>query len=306
MSIVSALQLMLLAALWGASFLFMRTAAPEFGAIVLIGLRTGIAALFLLLVLLVLHRKEVSLIWRNWRPLLVLGIFNTALPFCCFAFATLYLEAGLTATINSTAPMFGALIAFIWLGHRLSMLAISGLVIGFLGVYLMMSGKLQQDHYLWLPVFLALFASACYGFSASYSKRHIVGLRPLLVALGSQFYATLVLIIPMGLSLPHDLPDIRAWIDLVLLAVACTGVAYILYFKLLENEGVTTALSVTFLIPAFAFLWGWIWLGETLTPFIAVGACMSLIGVAMTTGFIKLPEYLTRTNRITKDSSGDA
>ncbi|XOV79990.1 MAG: DMT family transporter [Aestuariibacter sp.] len=301
MSISSMLQLLLLAALWGASFLFMRTASPEFGPVALIGFRAGIAALFLLMALSFLNKKDILKVWQHWRPLTVLGLTNTAIPFCCFAFATLYLEAGLTATINSTAPMFGALIAFIWLGQSLSKTAIAGLLIGFLGVYLMMSGKLSQDSYLWLPVTLALFASACYGFSASYSKRYVIGLRPMVVATGSQVYATLMLIIPVIFTWPEQLPSSSAWVDVVLLGVACTGIAYILYFRLLANEGVTAALSVTFLIPLFAFLWGWIWLAELLTATIAFGAAMSIVGVAMTTGFIKFGLFRRR-KEITKVS----
>lgn len=283
MSLNSYLQLLVLAALWGASFLFMRTAAPEFGPIALIGFRTAIASLFLFLVLKLTRPKHMKAVFEHWRPLLVLGIANTAVPFCFFAYGTLYLEAGLTATMNSTAPMFGALIAFIWLGQSLSKMAVLGLAVGFFGVYILMSGKVSQNEFLVIPAGVSLLGSVCYGFAASYTKRYAVGISPLVMATGSQFFASLLLVIPVLLTWPNEMPSVAAWRDVTLLGVACTGVAYILYFRLLASDGVTGALSVTYLIPIFAFFWGWLWLEEVVTTVVMVGVALILVGVAMTT-----------------------
>lgn len=286
----SYLELFILGALWGASFLFMRTGAPEFGAVSLILLRASIAAAFLVLLVFFINRADLKLIAQNWRHLLILGLTNTALPFTLFAWATLALEAGLTATINSTAPMFGALVAWFWLKDKISLTTALGLLLGFSGVFILMSGKLSENAMVILPILGAMLASACYGFAACYSKLHASGLKPFVVATGSQVFATLLLIIPGIMAWPDTLPSISAWRDVAILGVGCTGIAYILYFRILSREGVSAALSVTYLVPLFAFIWGWIFLSEGITMVILLGAVTILFGVALTTGMIKLPK----------------
>lgn len=285
-------ELLVLAALWGASFLFMRTASPEFGPVMLIFFRAGIAALFLLPLLAIRQRAELAKLWQARKTLIVLGLTNTAFPFCFFAFATLSMEAGITATINSTAPMFGALIAFVWLKDKLSIPAVIGLIIGFSGVYILMLDKFNTDGSYWLSALVAMSASALYGFAACYSRLYASELKPLTIAMGSQLYATLFLLIPAWLLRPDVIPQLSAWIDVTLLGVACTGIAYVLYFRILSTHGITKALSVTYLIPLFAFIWGWLLLDESVTLNILVGAIVILIGVALTTNLIKLKPKL--------------
>lgn len=287
MQFKSYIELLILAALWGASFLFMRTASPEFGAISLILLRAGIAAIFLTLLMMLVARKDIKQIFTHWKPMLVLALSNTAIPFCLFAWATLSLEAGLTATINSTAPMFGALVAWLWLKENITVQTIVGLMIGFSGVFILLSEKLMSGTFVYLPILGALLASALYGFAASFSKLHAQGLKPLVVATGSQIFAATVLFIPGILTWPTVMPASSAWVDVVLLAVGSTGVAYLLYFRLLEREGISKALSVTYLIPLFAFVWGWWFLGEGVTTTVVIGAVTILFGVALTTGMVK-------------------
>lgn len=286
----SYLELLILGAFWGASFLFMRTGSPEFGAVSLILLRAGIAASFLVLLMFFISRSDLKQIFLNWRHLLVLGLSNTALPFTLFTSATLTLEAGLTATINSTAPMFGALVAWVWLKDKISIGTTIGLIVGFTGVFILMSGKLSDNSMVILPILAAMLASTCYGFAACYSKLYASGLKPLVVATGSQVFASLLLIIPGVWARPETLPSASAWQDVAILGIGCTGIAYVLYFRILGREGVSAALSVTYLVPLFAFIWGWLFLSEGVTFIIIMGALTILLGVALTTGVIKIPK----------------
>ena len=284
----SYLELLILGALWGASFLFMRTGSPEFGAVSLILMRASIAAAFLLLLVFFISRNDLKLIISQWRHLLILGLTNTALPFTLFAWATLTLEAGLTATINSTAPMFGAVVAWIWLKDKISPVTALGLLVGFSGVFVLMSGKLSDNAMVILPVLAAMLASTCYGYAACYSKLYASGLKPMVVATGSQVFASLMLVIPGVILWPETMPSVAAWRDVTFLGVGCTGIAYILYFRILSREGVSSALSVTYLVPLFAFIWGWIFLKEGVTSSVILGAITILVGVALTTGVIKI------------------
>ena len=133
-------DLVALGFLWGASFLFMRIAGPEFGAFALVEVRVVIAALVLLPMLLA--RGQGSELTRNWRPLGILGIHNTALPFLLFTWATLYLSAGTSAILNATAPIFAAVIAWAWLGEKLTISRAGGLLVGIVGVWLLVGDKI--------------------------------------------------------------------------------------------------------------------------------------------------------------------
>ena len=285
----SYLELIILGALWGASFLFMRTGSPEFGAFSLILIRASVAAIFLVLLMLFIRRHEMQQIRTHWKHLVILGLTNTAIPFTLFAWATLSLEAGLTATLNSTAPMFGALVALVWLKDKIAAGTALGLIVGFGGVFILMSEKISEDVLLLLPILGALLASTCYGFAACYSKLYAAGMKPLAVATGSQVSASIMLIIPGVMTWPETMPSVSAWRDVITLGIACTGVAYILYFRILAREGVSKALSVTYLVPLFAFIWGWWFINEQVTQTIMLGAATILLGVALTTGMLKLP-----------------
>src|ERR1700761_5900031 len=138
MNTKNVLQLLILAALWGASFLFIRVGVTDFGVAPLMALRVGIGALFLLIVLVARRPVRESLDTLRTRawPLLIVGILNSAAPFCLFAYAELTLSAGVTSVINASTPLWGALVAYLWLRDRLSALRVLGLVVGFAGVLL--------------------------------------------------------------------------------------------------------------------------------------------------------------------------
>ncbi|WP_141731622.1 DMT family transporter [Oligoflexus tunisiensis] len=282
-------DLLVLGALWGASFLFMRQSAPEFGPIPLIALRVALASLFLIPILLV-RRVRVDIRGR-WRPLAIVGVMNSALPFCLFAFATLSVSAGFAAILNATAPLFGAIVAFFWLQERLSWERIVGLCVGFLGIVILVSNRSTlSTGGNTLAVAAALGATFLYGAGANYAKRYLADVHPLAVATGSQIAASLALFLPALYAWPAETPGWNAWVNVLVLAVACTGFAYILFFRLISNIGPSKAITVTFLIPLFGMLWGVIFLHEEVTLNMMASCGVIIAGTGLATGFIRLPQ----------------
>ncbi len=279
-------ELILLGAIWGASFLFMRSATPEFGAFALVVLRTGVAALCLLPLLLM--SKKLHVVKHHWKAILFVGMANTAIPFCLFAYSTVHLGAGLASILNATAPMFGAIVAFLWLKDNLTTSAVVGLVIGFFGVVVISALRTGIELSLAiLPILAALAATCGYGIAACYTKQFLSGVNTLAIATGSQVFATLALIPLAIVSWPETNPSVDAWIQVIALGVVCTGLAYILYFRLIANVGAAKAITVAYLVPVFGVCWGVVFLNEIVTPLMIVGAALILLGVSLTTGVLK-------------------
>lgn len=278
-------ELLLLAAVWGASFLFMRIASPEFGPLALALLRVGGAALFLL-PLLWLRQGRQPLLGPRPLAMLAVAFMNSALPFALYAYAALHLPAGLSSILNATVPMWGALVAWVWMGEQLDRYRALGLLLGFAGVAWLVQAKtgLNLNASLW-AVLACLLATLNYAIGAVATKRWLGGaVTPLGVAAGSQF-ASMLWLLPFGVwAWPAALPSATAWANLAGLALLCTGVAYILYFRLMARVGPTKAVTVTFLIPVFAVLWGALFLGEALTLPMAGGGALILAGTALALG----------------------
>lgn len=286
MPIREVLALVLLGAIWGASFMFMRVAAPEFGIFALVEVRTVLATLVLLPV--VLLKKQQGDMRRFFWPIFAIGAINTAIPFALFNYASLHLEAGVNAILNATAPMFGAMVAFVWLHERLSKIAVAGLGLGFVGVFVISEQKVSGGQLSAVPIVAACLATCCYGIAACMMKRWLTGAQPLAVATGSQAVAS-VLLFPLAvMEWPQTMPSVNAWTNAVALAVAGTGIAYILYFHLISAVGPSKAITVAYLVPLFAIVWGLIFLREAMSLQTLIGGACILSGVAMTTGITKL------------------
>ena len=290
-------ELVTLAALWGASFLFMRMGAGEFGPVALAAVRVSGAALLLLPLLR--WRGQWSDLRAAWRPIAVVGLTNSALPFVCFGFATLSITAGLASIFNAAAPLFGAVIAWLWLGDRLGRSRIAGLVIGLGGVLWLAARNVNQEAAFkpggsgW-AIGACLLATALYGFSANFTKKNLAGVAPLAVAAGSQGFAALFLLVPALYLWPTHTPAPRAWAAVTALAVLSTGVAYILYFRLIAHVGASNAIAVTFLIPVFGVVWGWFFLAENVTLAMGLGCVVIVIGTALASGAVRLPPFKFR------------
>ncbi|MBV9890323.1 MAG: DMT family transporter [Rhizobacter sp.] len=279
-------ELVVLAALWGASFLFMRIAAPAFGPAALAFVRVAGAALFL--VPLLALRAELGALVANWRTIAIVGLMNSALPFLCFSYAALSITTGLAAILNSATPLFAAMLAWLWLGERMTAVRIAGLFIGFAGVVWIGWGSadFKPGGSAW-AIGACLVATMSYAVAPNLTKRRLAGVAPLAVAAGSQLAAAVLLAGPAALTWPVATPPVGDWLAAALLALLCTGIAYILYFRLIANAGATNAVAVTFLIPPFAILWGGVFLGER--PSVStIAACVVIfVGTALTTGIVK-------------------
>lgn len=285
-------ELVLLAAIWGASFLLMRLGAADFGPAALAFVRVAGASLLLLPVLA--WRGQGGALRRHWWPILVVGLVNSALPFVLFMVAALVLNAGLSAVFNATSPLWTAVIARLWLGDRLTPTRWFGLVVGFLGVLGLVAGKasLQPGEHGVSPavgIAACLGAAALYGFAANYTRKTLVGVPPMAVAAGSQAAATLWLLPAAVWFWPATNPGPAAWAMAAALAVFCTGAAYVLYFRLIASAGPSNAIAVTFLVPVFAMLWGALFIGETPTFAMLVGCAVILLGTGLSTGLLRWP-----------------
>lgn len=279
------IELPLLAAIWGASFIFMKIGGPDFGPFLFMAMRTLVASLFLLP--LVYLKKQQSALIGYSQKIFIVGLLNTAIPFVLFGWATLSLSAGNTAVLNGTTPMFGAIIAYFWLKDKLSLSAIIGICIGFLGVYFLMFDKITTNTgNVILPTLAVMLAAFCYGLSANYTKKYLQGISPLALAAGSQISATIVLLPISMFFLPSALPSNSSIMAVIALGIMCTGIAYIMFFRLIAAIGPAKTISVTYLIPIFGIIWGVIFLDESVTFWTFVGGGLIFTGVALTTGVL--------------------
>ena len=291
---------LILSAIWGSSFLFMRLASAELGALPTAALRVTIAALFLLPLLLA--KGHGPALRQHWKPIFFVGLLNSGIPFVLYSFAVLHISTGLSSILNATVPLFGALVAWAWLGDKPTVSRSVGLAIGFGGVILLAGGQASFKPNAsgiapaW-AVLACLAATTCYALSASFTKKHIPSLPPLVTATGSQLGASLALALPALWFRPEHLPSATALWSLITVGVLCTGVAYILYFKLIENAGPARALTVTFLVPVFAIAYGVLLLGESVTAWMVACGAVILVGTALSSGLVKLPGRWTRESR---------
>lgn len=223
-----------------------------------------------------------------------MGLLNSTLPFLLFVVAASVLSAGLMSIFNATTPIWGAIIAWWWLGEKLTRTRVLGLLVGLLGVAGLAWGK--ADFKITASgISPALGVAACvlapffYGVAANYSRQRLAGVPPLAVATGTQAAAALVLAGPAWLWWPAVQPSAQAWGAAAVLAVACTSLAYVLFFRLIAHVGPAKAMSVTFLIPPFAMVWGWLFLAEQPTAAMLMGCVVILLGTAWATGAMKWP-----------------
>lgn len=287
MNKASLLRLVSLAAIWGASFLFMRIVVPVVGPTLLIFVRVVLAAIFLAVVgsqlRQSLHLKS------NWQHYLILGAINSAIPFLLFAYAAEVVSASLLAILNATAPIWGAVIGALWSRTPLSGRAQIGLLLGLAGVAILAGVEMLA-----LPeggamaIAAALGAALCYGIASIYARsaKSAPTLTPLANAHGSMWAATLLILPGLFFTpMPSKIPGTDVIAAVLILGVICSGVAYLLYFRLIADLGATSALTVTFLIPVFGVLWGRLFLGEAIGWHTLAGTVLVLLGTGLTTGF---------------------
>ena len=278
------LVLILLSAIWGASFLFLRISSPVFGPFFLIEMRVASALLVLLPVCIMLgkHHEIVS----NWRPIFLLSICNMTVPFCLLAYATLSIGAGFASIINATVPFFTAILAFTLWQQRLAFKAIVGMFIGFFGVVLLMldySGPVSSSANL-LAIAAAILGSIFYGLAINLMAQYLPAVSGVAVTTGSLIFSSLSLL-PFALwQMPESMPTGSIWLSVLSLGIICTGFAFVLFYRLISRIGSNLAVTNTFLIPLFSLFWANLFLAEEVTLFMLFACVLVLMGVGLTTG----------------------
>jgi drug/metabolite transporter (DMT)-like permease len=274
---ITPVELGLLGAIWGASFLFMRIAAKDFGSFALVEVRLVLGALVLLPFLL---RARQSLTKTHRWKLIGIAAVNTAIPFTLFAWAAQRAPAGIGAITNGMAVMFTALMAFVLYGERISPRRVIGLLLGFVGVAVLASGKTQGAS-VWPAALAGTIAALMYGVGANWIRHHLSGIPPSAVAAATLVCAS-VLQAPLAIATwPGSPIPMLSWICAAALGVVCSGIAYLLYYRLIFRIGAPRAATVTYLVPLFGVIWAWLFLSEPLTVTMAIAGALILSGVAL-------------------------
>ncbi|SDV48444.1 DMT family transporter [Chitinasiproducens palmae] len=282
------LELLFLASIWGASFLFLKVGASAFGPIALICLRVGVAAALLLPVMARPALRQQFI--RHLGPLALVGLTNSALPFLLFAYGALQLGAGTESILNATTPMFTALVAWLWLKAPVTRAQGAGMAIGLVGVAALVAGRPEGQAAAspWAYL-LPLGATLCYGVAANVAARRLRGVDAKVVTFGCMFFATVMLLPLLPFAWPAATPSLPAWGAALLLGALCTGFGYILYFRLLAQAGAPFAASVTFVVPIFGMIWGRLFLDEPITVAMLAACAVILLGTALTSGRLRWP-----------------
>ena len=280
--------LLVLGAVWGASYLFIGVAVPEFGPLRLMFLRVLIAGLLLLVVAQLTLRqtglRETLRLRENWRKYLIVGLLNSALPFTLIAFSELRLSVSLAAILNSTTTLFTALVAAAWGSERLTGRKIMGVLLGVIGVGVLVGGApLTLDRGILMAVLASLLAALAYGMGAVYAAKHISSLPAAYASTAQLLAAAVWLVVPAAMA-PAIRPSPLAVGALAALILVSTTFAYLLYFFLLRNVGPTRTASVTFLVPVFGSTWAILFLHEPFSLSMLLGLAIILLSVGLVMG----------------------
>jgi drug/metabolite transporter (DMT)-like permease len=270
-------ELTLLGAIWGGSFLFMRVAAGDFGPLPLVEVRLALGALVLTPFL---WRARAQFTARVWLRVAGIAAINSVLPFTLFAWGAERAPAGIGAITNAMTVMFTALVAFLFYGERISARRSMGLVAGFVGVAILASGRTAGAS-VGAAALAGTAAALLYGFGINLMRRYLTGYPPAAVA-AANLASGAVLLAPLAIySWPHHAIAPTSWVSAALLGVLCTGIAFVLYYRLIARIGGPRASTVTYLVPLFGVIWAWLLLGEPVTVTMVLAAALILAGVAV-------------------------
>jgi drug/metabolite transporter (DMT)-like permease len=283
MSLGDLQRLLLLSAIWGASFIFFRVIVPVLGPVVTVELRVLIAGIALLIYASIIRA---NLEWRErWPWYAIIGITNSAIPFALIAYSEVRLTASLASILNASTPLFTAILAAIFFRDPLTSRKILGLILGFAGVVVLVGwSPLEPDLTTYLSVAAMMGATFFYGLSSNLAKLKLKGAPPLGAAVGSQLASSLVLMPLVPFNPAHAAPDLTVVLCLLGLALVCTALAYILYFRLILEIGATRSSIVTFVVPVFGVLWGALFLREPVGLEKIFACAIILIGASLVTG----------------------
>lgn len=275
--------LIVLSAIWGASFIFMRILAPVLGPVATADMRLLIAGI----TLAAFYRfQNYDFEWKkNWKRYLIIGLLNSGIPFLLFSFAALHLPASVSVIINSMTPLFGATFAVFWLGENMTPKLIAGILLGIIGVTIIRGGgSFELTGMTTLAMGSCILATMFYGIGGVYVKLKAHDIGPPAIATGSQLIVGILFLPLIFFSPVRGEISGSIIVSLLAFAVLCSAVAYLIYYRLLKILGPTKATTVTFLIPVFGFIWGALFLNESITPEMIAGGLIVLSGIYFVTG----------------------
>ena len=268
-----------LGAIWGSAFIFIKIAAPEFGAIGLVQARLIIASIVFLPILL--RKKYLSLVKFSWKHSLLLAVTNNAIPFTLFSFGSFGADSNILAILTSTTAFNTMIIAFFWLNEKISFKQIFGLILGFIGVIILVNPDSSSTSI--ISAFLCLIGATCYSFSTVFIQKHSQQTDKLVLIGWSIIFSAFIMIPITLLNLPPKMPSINAFTAAVWLGSVSTGLAFFGYVYLIEKIGAVKTSTVAYFLPIFGIIWGSIFLNEVITPGILLGCGTILIGVFLAT-----------------------
>lgn len=266
--------------------MFARISVTEFGAIPLNAVRSVIAALTLTPLMFIYGQWQAFR--DHWPHFIVLGLISTALPFTLLTISTQFSTAGFASILNALTPILSAAIAWAWLKEHLSRAAVIGIGLSFVGVVFMISDtqSISAEFFL-LPVLAGFGAALFYAITGNYARKFAAQVPPIAQSAGCQIFSAIFMVPPAFFLWPEQSISTQGWINAAVLGLMCTSLAFILYFYLLQHIGVAKTVIVTYLIPVFGMLWGYLFLDEVITLNMFTSAGLILTGVALTTGLIK-------------------
>lgn len=281
----SIFELLLLSFFWGSSFLLIQVGVVEFGPAALIFLRTMLAGLVLFFILA--FRGEVWILLKHWKNFVPLGLLDSSFPYLLSAYAALHIPSGTISVINAVTPLWGALVAWLWLGMRLTITSALGLLIGLLGITFLVWDRIElalSDST--LALIAAVCGPICYALSACYAKKYLSSFSPFVNATGSSLTSG-VLLLPLAWYWWPDEPvSTTAWMAALVLAVFCSAIAYVLYYRLIQHIGPARAMTVSYLVPVVGLFWGWTLLDENFTLRTLSGVLLIFTGLALANGLL--------------------
>jgi len=289
------LLLLSLSAIWGSSFIFMRASAEVFGPIALIAIRIIVAALCMLVFLF--KRTHFNEFIKHWKILAIVGLLSTAFSFCLLAYASLSLTGGTVSILNAMTPIFTAFIAHFFFKHLMNTVQFIGMLMSIIGLFYLVWDKVSWNISSWLPIIAGVSATFFYGITNNISKKYLSEISVFTSSAGSLLFSALFMSVLVSFFLPDfNQISLRDWVYAITLGVFCTSLALIIHFKLIKNIGPTKTATVTFLIPVFSFIWGYLLLDETLTLRMLIATFIILLGMSLVMGLIKKERHLPTFN----------
>ena len=276
----SIIELLLLSFFWGSSFLLIQIGVVDFGPAPLIFLRTMLAGLVLLFILAL--RRQVGVLVSHWKQFIPLGVLDSSLPYLLSAYAALHIPSGTISVVNAVTPLWGALVAWLWLGIALTWTRALGLLIGLCGIVFLVWDRFElalTDSS--LALIAAVCGPICYAMSACYAKKYLSDFSPFVNATGSSLTSGLLLLPLAWFWWPVEEISTQAWWAALVLAVFCSAIAYVLYYRLIQHIGPARAMTVSYLVPVVGLFWGWLLMDELITTRTALGVVLIFSGLAL-------------------------